>query len=112
LESPSFLERVAVAKKLPRLGISWAFPWAWRYSQVCRGPEELEGEAKLPGTPGATAPFSAGGGEVARYVGRHGTKRLAKAALISAVPPLMLKTAANPGVRSLSSTAAYEAPAK
>ena len=41
--------------------------------------------------------FSTGGGEVARYVGRHGTKRLAKAALVSAVPPLMLKTAANPG---------------
>ena len=41
--------------------------------------------------------FSAGGGEVARYIGRHGTKRLAKTALISAVPPLMLKTAANPG---------------
>ncbi|MHB1096650.1 MAG: alpha/beta fold hydrolase [Gemmatimonadaceae bacterium] len=41
--------------------------------------------------------FSAGGGEVARYVGRHGTTRLAKAALISAVPPLMLKTEANPG---------------
>src|SRR5512140_639240 len=41
--------------------------------------------------------FSAGGGEVARYIGRHGTKRLAKAALISAVPPLMLKTATNPG---------------
>src|SRR5665647_2655234 len=41
--------------------------------------------------------FSAGGGEVARYIGRHGTKRLAKAALISAVPPLMLKTAAYPG---------------
>jgi non-heme chloroperoxidase len=41
--------------------------------------------------------FSAGGGEVARYIGRHGTKRIAKAALISAVPPLMLKTAANPG---------------
>ncbi|MDO8541500.1 MAG: alpha/beta hydrolase [Opitutaceae bacterium] len=41
--------------------------------------------------------FSAGGGEVARYVGRHGTKRVAKTALISAVPPLMLKTAANPG---------------
>jgi non-heme chloroperoxidase len=40
---------------------------------------------------------STGGGEVARYIGRHGTKRLAKAALISAVPPLMLKTAANPG---------------
>ena len=41
--------------------------------------------------------FSAGGGEVARYIGRHGTTRVAKAALISAVPPLMLKTAANPG---------------
>jgi len=41
--------------------------------------------------------FSAGGGEVARYIGRHGTKRLVKAALISAVPPLMLKTGANPG---------------
>jgi non-heme chloroperoxidase len=41
--------------------------------------------------------FSTGGGEVARYIGRHGTKRMAKAALISAVPPLMLKTATNPG---------------
>ena len=41
--------------------------------------------------------FSTGGGEVARYIGRHGTKRLAKAALVSAVPPLMLKTTANPG---------------
>jgi non-heme chloroperoxidase len=41
--------------------------------------------------------FSTGGGEVARYIGRHGTKRVAKASLVSAVPPLMLKTAANPG---------------
>ena len=40
---------------------------------------------------------STGGGEVARYIGRHGTKRVAKAVLISAVPPLMLKTEANPG---------------
>src|ERR1700678_3574459 len=40
--------------------------------------------------------LSTGGGEVARYIGRHGTKRVAKAVLISAVPPLMLKTAANP----------------
>jgi non-heme chloroperoxidase len=39
---------------------------------------------------------STGGGEVARYLGRHGSKRVAKAALISAVPPLMLKTAKNP----------------
>ena len=41
--------------------------------------------------------FSAGGGEVARYIGRHGTKRLACVVLVSAVPPLMLKTTANPG---------------
>lgn len=41
--------------------------------------------------------FSTGGGEVARYVGRHGTGRVAKLGLISAVPPLMLKTEANPG---------------
>ena len=40
---------------------------------------------------------STGGGEVARYLGRHGSKRVAKAVLIGAVPPLMLKTAANPG---------------
>ena len=39
---------------------------------------------------------STGGGEVVRYIGRHGTKRVAKAVLIAAVPPLMLKTAANP----------------
>ncbi|WP_282296460.1 alpha/beta hydrolase [Stenotrophomonas sp. PS02289] len=41
--------------------------------------------------------FSTGGGEVARYIGRHGTGRVKKAVLISAVPPLMLKTADNPG---------------
>lgn len=40
---------------------------------------------------------SMGGGEVARYIGRHGTKRVAAAVLIAAVPPLMLKTVANPG---------------
>jgi non-heme chloroperoxidase len=40
---------------------------------------------------------STGGGEVARYIGRHGTKRVAMAVLIGAVTPLMLKTAANPG---------------
>ena len=39
---------------------------------------------------------STGGGEVARYIARHGTKRVAKAVLISAVPPLMVKTASNP----------------
>jgi non-heme chloroperoxidase len=40
---------------------------------------------------------STGGGEVARYIGRHGTQRVAKAVLIGAVPPLMLQTPANPG---------------
>jgi len=41
--------------------------------------------------------FSTGGGEVARYIGRHGTSRVKKAVLVSSVPPLMLKTADNPG---------------
>lgn len=41
--------------------------------------------------------FSTGGGEIARYIGRHGSKRVAKAGLIAAVPPLMLKTEKNPG---------------
>jgi non-heme chloroperoxidase len=40
---------------------------------------------------------STGGGEVARYLGRHGAKRVAKAVLVSSVPPLMLKTDKNPG---------------
>ncbi len=40
---------------------------------------------------------STGGGEVARYIARHGTKRMKAAVLVSAIPPLMLKTAANPG---------------
>ena len=40
---------------------------------------------------------STGGGEVARYIGRHGTKRVAMAVLIGAVPPLMVKTEKNPG---------------
>jgi non-heme chloroperoxidase len=40
---------------------------------------------------------STGGGEVARYIGRHGSKRVAKAVLISSVPPVMLKSAKNPG---------------
>jgi len=40
---------------------------------------------------------STGGGEVARYIGRYGTQRVAKAVLIGAVPPIMLKTGSNPG---------------
>jgi non-heme chloroperoxidase len=44
-----------------------------------------------------TIGHSTGGGEVTRYLGRHGTKRVSKAVLVSAVPPLMVKTPANPG---------------
>jgi non-heme chloroperoxidase len=42
-----------------------------------------------------------GGGEVTRYIGRHGTRRVAKAILVSAIPPLMLKTDGNPGGSSI-----------
>lgn len=41
--------------------------------------------------------FSTGGGEITRYIGRHGSSRVAKAVLVSAVPPLMVQTEANPG---------------
>jgi len=44
---------------------------------------------------------STGGGEVARYIGRHGTKRVAKAVLMGAVPPIMVKTAVYPGGLSM-----------
>ena len=40
---------------------------------------------------------STGGGEVTRYIGRHGSKRVAKAVLIGAIPPVMVKSASNPG---------------
>ncbi|MDO8341659.1 MAG: alpha/beta hydrolase [Cellvibrio sp.] len=46
--------------------------------------------------------FSTGGGEVARYIGRHGTKQVKKAVLVSAVPPIMLKTESNPNGLPLS----------
>ena len=52
---------------------------------------------------------STGGGEVARYIGRHGTRRVAKAVLVGAVTPLMLKTAANPGGLPLSAFDAIRA---
>src|SRR5262249_16764838 len=44
-----------------------------------------------------TVGHSHGGGEVVRYIGRHGTKRVAKAVLIGAIPPIMVKSATNPG---------------
>jgi non-heme chloroperoxidase len=52
---------------------------------------------------------STGGGEVTRYIGRHGTKRVAKAVLVGAIPPLMLKTEANPGGLPLSAFDAIRA---
>ena len=52
---------------------------------------------------------STGGGEVARYIGRHGTSRVAKAVLVGAVPPLMVKTAANPDGTPLSNFDAIRA---
>jgi non-heme chloroperoxidase len=52
---------------------------------------------KLELTNAVLVGHSTGGGEVVRYIGRHGTKRVAKAVLIGAVAPLLLKTAANPG---------------
>jgi pimeloyl-ACP methyl ester carboxylesterase len=45
---------------------------------------------------GGRSGHSTGGGEVTRYIGRHGTSRVAKALLLAAIPPLMLKTSANP----------------
>jgi non-heme chloroperoxidase len=56
---------------------------------------ELVGQLDLRGA--IHVGHSTGGGEVARYIGRHGTGRVAKAVLIGAIPPLMLKTAGNPG---------------
>src|SRR5262249_48609513 len=60
-----------------------------------------DARAKLPEaltlTNGIHVGHPTGGGEVARYMGRHGTKRVAKAVLIGAIPPLMVKTAANSG---------------
>jgi non-heme chloroperoxidase len=55
---------------------------------------------------------STGGGEVTRYIGRHGTRLVAKAVLIGAVPPLMLKTAANPrtGTRTRNRNSGSPAP--
>ena len=69
----------------------------WSGNDMDTYADDLSALVEALGLNGATlVGFSAGGGEVARYIGRHGTKRVAKAALISAVPPLMLKTAANP----------------
>jgi non-heme chloroperoxidase len=69
----------------------------WNGNDMNTYADDLATVLETLGVQGATlVGFSTGGGEVARYIGRHGTKRVAKAALISAIPPLMLKTAQNP----------------
>lgn len=69
----------------------------WNGNDMDTFADDLSELIETLGLEGATLiGFSMGGGEVARYIGRHGTQRVAKAALIAAVPPLMLQTAANP----------------
>jgi non-heme chloroperoxidase len=69
----------------------------WNGNDMDTYADDLATVIETLGLEGATlVGFSTGGGEVARYIGRHGTKRVSKAALISAIPPLMLKTANNP----------------
>jgi non-heme chloroperoxidase len=69
----------------------------WNGNDMDTYADDLAELAEALNLKGAThVGHSTGGGEVARYIGRHGTKRVAKAVLISAVPPLMLKTEANP----------------
>ena len=65
-----------------------------RYGPLCRRFGGSDGASRLKNA--IHVGHSTGGGEVAHYLGRHGESRVAKAALISAVPPLMVKTAANP----------------
>jgi len=69
----------------------------WKGNDMDTYAEDLSDLIAALGLDGATlVGHSAGGGEVARYLGRHGTQRVARAVLVSAVPPLMLQTHANP----------------
>jgi non-heme chloroperoxidase len=70
-------------------------PWTGNDMDNCAD-DLAELTAKLDLKDAIHVGHSTGGGEVARYIGRHGTKRVAKAVLLGAVPPLMLKTDANP----------------
>src|ERR687895_609834 len=70
----------------------------WNGNDMDTYADALSELLETPDLKGATlVGHSTGGGEVARYIGRHGTQRIAKAVLVGAVPPLMLKTEANPG---------------
>ena len=66
-----------------------------RHGHLRRRPRRTYRDARPEGR--VLVGHSTGGGEVTRYIGRHGTARVAKAVLLGAVPPLMLKTDANPG---------------
>jgi non-heme chloroperoxidase len=70
-------------------------PWSGNDMDSCAD-DLAELTAKLDLKDAIHVGHSTGGGEVARYIGRHGTKRVAKAVLLGAVPPLMLKTDKNP----------------
>ena len=67
-------------------------PWRKRHGHLRRRPIRTHPEAHLKNA--VLVGHSTGGGEVARYIGRHGSNRVAKAVLIGAVPPIMLKTPA------------------
>jgi non-heme chloroperoxidase len=70
----------------------------WNGNEMDTYADDLAELLKVLDLKGATMiGHSTGGGEVARYIGRHGTSRIAKAVLVSSVPPLMLKTKDNPG---------------
>jgi non-heme chloroperoxidase len=70
----------------------------WNGNEMDTYADDLAELLKALDVKGATLiGHSTGGGEVTRYIGRHGTDRVAKAVLVSAIPPLMLKTDANPG---------------
>ena len=73
-----------------------SFPWTgYDYDTFAGDLKDVMDELDL--TDAALVGFSMGGGEVARYIGLHGTGRVSKAALVSAVTPFMLKTDDNPG---------------
>jgi non-heme chloroperoxidase len=70
----------------------------WKGNEMDTYADDLATLVETLGLKGAVhVGHSTGGGEVARYIGRHGTRHVAKALLVGAVPPLMLKTEANPG---------------
>ncbi|GAA3394269.1 alpha/beta fold hydrolase [Cryptosporangium minutisporangium] len=70
----------------------------WHGNEMDTYADDLAALIEMLDLQGATLiGFSTGGGEVARYVGRHGTARVARVALVAAVPPLMLQTDDNPG---------------